>query len=278
MSIKILFILLFFMLTLEAKERIISLSPSITEIIYALKKGDDLVATSSYSLYPEEAKKLEVVGNYTNPNIEKILSYKPTLVIGQEFNEKTFQALKHFNIKTLKLNLKTIKSIQKSINIIAKQLDANNAHELTNNITNAIKNSVKSKKPHSVMIVYGLHVDLRNGIYIAGQNMFFDDIINECNNTNAFTNKLPSQPVLNYENVIALNPDQIIILHSKATESNVNVKEALNSWYSLPTNASKNKNIRIADEDYLHIPSHRIAFSITKLCELMNDWAKEPYM
>ena len=67
-------ILLLFILNLVAQERLISLSPSITEIVYALQKGDKLVATSSYSLYPEEAKQLPIVGSYTNPNIEKILS------------------------------------------------------------------------------------------------------------------------------------------------------------------------------------------------------------
>ena len=271
MSMKTILILLFFILTLEAKERLVSLSPSITEIIYALDKGDELVATSSYSLYPKEAQKLPVIGGYTNPNIEKILSKNPTLVIGQEFNGKTLNQLKHFKIKTLKLNLKTIKSIKKSIHILAKEINSTNDNKLTNNIDNAIKNAPKSKKPHSVMIVYGLHVDLRNGIYIAGQDVFFNDIINECKNTNAYTNNSTSQPVLNYENVIALNPDQIIILHSHATESSVDINKALESWYSLPTTASKTKNIHIVDEDYLHIPSHRVALTITKLCGVMND-------
>jgi len=271
MSIKTIFLLLFFILTLEAKERIISLSPSITEIVYALKKGDELIATSSYSLYPEKAKKLPIVGSYTNPNIEKILAKNPTLVIGQEFNDKTLTQLKRFKIKTLKLNLKTINSIKKSIHLLGKKINSNIANKLTNNITNAIKNAPKSKKPHSVMIVYGLHVDLRNGIYIAGQDVFFNDIINECKNTNAYTDNTTAQPVLNYENVIALNPDQIIILHSHATESSIDVHKALNAWYALPTTASKTKNIHIVDEDYLHIPSHRIALTIEKLCGVMND-------
>ena len=271
MSIRSIFLLLFFILTLEAKERLISLSPSITEIVYALQKGDELVATSSYSLYPEEAKKLPIVGSYTNPNIEKILSKNPSLVIGQEFNNKTLNNLKYFKIKTLKLNLKTIKSIKKSIHILAKEINSKNDKKLIDNINNAINNAAKSKKPHTVMIVYGLHVDLRNGIYIAGQDVFFNDIINECKNTNIYTDNTTSQPVLNYENVIALNPDQIIILHSHATESSVDIDAALKAWYALPTTASKTKNIHIVDENYLHIPSHRIALSITKLCGVMND-------
>ena len=270
---KTLFILLFFfILSLEAQERIISLSPSITEIVFALEKGDEMVATSSYSLYPPEAQELPVIGGYTNPHIEKILSHKPTLVIGQSFNQTTLEKLQYFHIKTLQLNLKTIKNIQNSITklgtIFHKELKAK---ELTTNITNALTYKQKTKKPHSVMIVYGLKEDLRSGIYIAGKEIFFNDIILASGNTNAYKDNSTSQPVLNYENIIALNPDEIIILHSHATEVNVNVKKALQSWYTLPTNASKNAHITVIDEDYLHIPSHRVALTIRKLMDAMYD-------
>ena len=121
------------------------------------------------------------------------------------------------------------------------------------------------------MIVYGLKEDLRGGIYIAGRDIFFDDTIKLSGNTNCYTNSTTSQPVLSYENVIALNPDQIIILHSHATEPNVDVKKALQNWYSLPTNASANKRISVVDEDYLHIPSQRVALTIKRVSQEMRD-------
>ena len=269
---KNLLLILLFILTLEAKERIVSLSPSITEILYALGAGEEIVATSSYSLYPPAAQKLPIIGGYTNPHIEKILSHKPTLIIGQSFNQNSLEKLQHFHIKTLQLELKTIQNIQDSITTLGKTLHREKeAQILTTNITNTITKANKAKKPHSVMIVYGLKEDLRSGIYIAGKNIFFDDIIHLSGNSNAYTDGSTEQPVLNYENVIALNPDQIIILHSHATEPNVNVEKALTSWAKLPTNASKNKRITIIDEDYLHIPSQRVALTIEKLMGVMND-------
>ncbi len=271
MSTKILSFILLFVFTLSANERIISLSPSITEIIFALDKGEKMVATSSYSLFPKEAQKLPIIGGYENPHLEKILSYSPTLVVGQNFNQSTLDNLKKFNIKTLKLNLKTLKTIQDSILILGKELNSKTqAKKLTSNITNAITNANKTKNSHSVMIVYGLREDLRNATYIAGHNIFFEDIIKECGHTNAYTANSTAQPVLSYENIIAINPDQIIILHSLATEADADVKRALNNWYSLPTNAAKNKKISIVDENYLHIPSHRVALTIKRLCKEMN--------
>ena len=265
--------LLFFILTyIEAQERIVSLSPSITEILYALGRGDALVATSSYSLYPQEAKKLPIIGGYTSPNIEKILSHRPTVVIGQSFNANTLEKLHHFQIKTYRVQLKTLQDIQNTIkklgDIFHKEAVAK---ALIKDITDALTQTPKTQTPHSVMIVYGLKEDLRSGIYIAGEGIFFDDIIRASGNTNAYRDSSTAQPVLGYENVIALNPDSIIILHSHATEPNVDVANALKSWYALPTNASKNRHITVIDEDYLHIPSHRVALTIKKLMEAMDD-------
>ncbi|MEA1982568.1 MAG: ABC transporter substrate-binding protein, partial [Campylobacterota bacterium] len=59
--------------------------------------------------------------------------------------------------------------------------------------------------------------------------------------------------------------------HSHATQGDVDVKKALANWYALPTNASRDGKISIVDEDYIHIPSHRVALSIERLCSEMND-------
>jgi iron complex transport system substrate-binding protein len=270
MSIKTFLLISLFMLNLWANERIVSLSPSITEIIYGLGAGDELVGTSSYSLYPKAAQKLPIVGGYTKPNIEKILARKPSLVVGQTFNRDTLQKLHYFHIKTLMLQLKTITDIQKSIALLGKTISkTTNANKLITNITDAIKSITKSKHPHSVLIVYGLKEDLRNGIYAAGKNIFFNDIIKLSGNTNVCENIHSEQPVLSYENIIALNPEQIILLHSHASQPNINTKKVLNAWYALPTQAAKNKQISIIDEEYLHIPSQRVAFTIKRLAKEM---------
>lgn len=269
MSIKTIFLILFFTLTLLGNERIISLSPSITEIVYALQKGNDLVATSEYSLYPKEAQTLPIIGSYSNPNLEKIIALSPTLVVGQNFNQETLEKLKKFNIKTLMLRHQTIDDIKSSIIKLSNELHAD-SKTIIDEINNAIKNAPKSKNPHKVMIVYGLREDLRSGIYIAGNEIIFNDIITLCGNTNAYNANQTNQPVLSYENVIALNPDQIIILHSNASNPHINKEKALSAWHSLPTNASKNKRITVVDESYINIPSHRVALSIERLCYEMN--------
>jgi iron complex transport system substrate-binding protein len=68
--------------TLDAPaEAIVSLAPANTEIAYAVGAGDKMVAGTSYDDYPEEAKALPKIGDFANPNVEKIASYSPDLVL-----------------------------------------------------------------------------------------------------------------------------------------------------------------------------------------------------
>jgi len=265
------FLFLLVGMLVHANERIVSLSPSITEILFALGKGDEIVGTSAFSLYPKEAQNIPVVGGYETPNLEKIIALKPTIVFGQSYIAPTLTKLHHFGIQTVALEFKTLKDIKTSIKTIAKEVYANDAN-LTKTIDDALLHAKKNSTPHSVMIVYGLHEDLRSGIYIAGKEIFFNDIIMACGHTNAYTSTLTAQPRLGYENVIALNPEQIIILHSRASNPNVNEQKALEAWHAIPTEASKNNRITIVDEPYIHIPSHRVALSIERLCREMNEF------
>jgi iron complex transport system substrate-binding protein len=265
---KALFLSLLLILSLEAKERIVSLSPSLTEIIFALGLGDEVVGVSSYSLYPKEATKLPIVGSYTNPVLEKVIALSPTVVIGQKFNDKSLRDIEKFHIKTIKVSLQSIKEIKESIALLAQRFSkTDKGDKLIKEINKAVKNAKKSQNPHSVLIVYGLKEDLRTGIYVAGHNIFFNDIIEITGNTNAYRQNTTSQPVLNYENIIAINPQQIIILYSKKSNPNVDVKKALKNWYNLPTDAARDGRISIVDEDYIHIPSHRISKTIQRLSQ-----------
>ena len=63
-------------------QRIISLAPSITEILFALGVGDRVVGVSSYCDYPPEATRIERIGTFLQPNVERILTKHPDLVIG----------------------------------------------------------------------------------------------------------------------------------------------------------------------------------------------------
>ena len=162
--------LIFLTFSLHGSERIIALAPSISEIVFALGKGNELVGVSEYASYPKAVTKITQVGGYTNPSLEKIFSLNPSLVIGQTHYNKTLQQLNKLGIKTLSLEMTTIKTIQDSIKKIAKALNTDPS-PLLNPINEAIKKAQdKPKTDQRILIVYGLSLDMNRGLYIAGHS------------------------------------------------------------------------------------------------------------
>ena len=78
--------------------RIISLAPHITEIIYALHAQDQLVAVTDFCRYPEEAASKEKIGGLLDPNIEKIIMLKPTLIFGLPSHQKLARELSKYGL------------------------------------------------------------------------------------------------------------------------------------------------------------------------------------
>ena len=86
----------------EEPQRIVSVSPSITEILYAIGAGDKLIARSDYCNYPEEVLELESVGQIYGADMEKILSLEPDLVVASaHFPDESIAQLEDAGIQVL---------------------------------------------------------------------------------------------------------------------------------------------------------------------------------
>jgi len=252
------FAVLFFVISLCAKERIVVLSPAINEIVYELGGGQDIVANTTYSTYPPNNK--PKVGGFFNVGIEKVLSFNPTLVIMQKNNLKLKQKLKQFGIKNIVIKVDSIKDIKDAIKNIARAINKNNkAKKLLQNIDNAIKTlqqtTIKNKK---ILVVFGNILDFSKSVFVCGNNLYYDEIIKSSHNFNAInTNNAFLQ--LSKEGLIALKPDIIVILSPL-----LNNKQKIQKIWQKTFTKSK---ICIIDKDYALIPSHRVAF-------LIKDFAK----
>lgn len=263
-------LLMALVISLCAAERIVTLSPSLSEIVFALGKGEALVGVSRYSDYPEAARNITVVGGYGQFDLEQIIALRPTLVIGQHYNQKLFAQLQHFGIETLSVRLERLREIKKAIATLSKRLHSERSEALLETIAQAEKSIKPATKQRRVLIVYGLSEELRRNTYVAGKETFFDDIITLCGHRNALSKDLLTQPVLSFENILALNPERVIILHSLRTDAQVDVAKGLAAWRSMPIAAAKENAISVVSESYVHLPSHRVAQSIERLCREMN--------
>jgi len=255
-----------------AKQRIVTLSPSINEIVYALNKGEEVVANTAYCNYPKESKKVKKVGGYANVSLEKILKVKPTLVLTQNYNQKLINNLKALGIKTLVFKTDTIESIKHTIKTLGKEFDKQKkANELIYSIDKSLKSIENIITNQKIMIVIHPSKNLKKSIFIAGNNLYFNDILKASGNKNAYISKNQAQPVLNVEKIIALNPDIVIILAAFFENDKEALDEVINVWKKLPINASIKDNIYAIDKEYAGIPSHRVKYFIKDYKKILVD-------
>ena len=254
-------LLIFLTINAFSYDRIIALSPSINEIIYALGDGDKIVGNTTFCNYPEDARSKQKVGGYFSPSLEKIISLKPDIVIMQKSSIKLSKKLNRLGIKTKIVKLNRLDDITKTIEDIGDILDKPKiAKKILDDLEysiNKTKNIVQNKK---ILMVIGHNLKLEKRIFIVGQNLYFNDIINLSGNTNAFKSNRKGQPVLNMESIIATNPDIVILLAPFTKKKGLTKEQLISPWLKLPINVAKTKNIYVLDKEYSGIASHRLKF------------------
>ncbi|RXJ82783.1 ABC transporter substrate-binding protein [Arcobacter sp. F2176] len=269
---KFLSILIVLAVNLYSQERIVTLTPSINEIVYALGVGKDVVANTRYCDFPEESKNVKKVGGYASISLEKILLVNPSVVIAQNYDEKLLSNLKRLNIKTLSFKTDSIKDINNTIFSLGNYFDKQEkAKELISNINNSLsslKGIIKNKK---ILIVISPKKTLSNQIYVSGNYLYFEDIIKASGNVNAFQSKSKAQPVVNTEKIIKMNPDIIVLLAPFFEGKTKELEEVKKLWLDLPINAAKNKNVYAVDKLYAGIPSQRVVYFIQDFKKILEN-------
>lgn len=260
-------------ISLNAAERIIALSPAINEIIFALGAGEQVVGNTTYSTYPEAAQKVAKVGGYFEPNLEKILLLNPTLVIMQDNNLKLGKQLNQLSIQTKVVDIDTIPHIRDSILVLGKLLhQETKAEAIVNDIDThleALKNIVSDKK---ILIVIGHNTALVKQIFVAGQNLYFNDIIEASGNHNAPQSTRTGQPILNQENIISTDPDIVILLAHAMKEKGLTTYDLIEPWKDLPIKVADTEQIYIIDKEYAGIPSDRLVLFLEDFQKILEQY------
>jgi len=199
----------------SAPQRIVSLSPSNTEILFALGLGDRVVGVTKYCNYPPQVEslkdsgKVEVVGGYVDPDFEKILSLRPDLVVaGQTHSSGAVSLLDKEGIPTFVVdpnNLsRIILSIEKVGEITGK---ASEASALTQQMQSRIK--AVSDKVSSLPKTKVLYIVWHDPVQTAGSGTFDDEIIEKAGGVNLF-HDLSGYPEVDPEAIAVRNPEVII--------------------------------------------------------------------
>lgn len=270
--------------TTKSYQRIITLSPSLTETVFALGLGDRVVAVTDYCDYPPQAQALPSVGSYTNTSLEAITRLQPDLVIMLNGQQQRQQQLEQLGIKTLVLDNSTIADIKKTIKTIANLTGKQKqATKLLNNIQDQIdyvRDKVHDVAPVRTLvgIAHYVNSDQLDTVYIAGQHDFYNELLELAGGVNVYTDTTVKVPSVSAEGIIRMNPDAIIDVFPEQKDHQSDMKQVIKQWQTLRSvNAVKQQRIYIIEHDYASIPGPRIFKLLPEMAQLLHpnlNWQK----
>lgn len=249
--------------------RIISLAPSITEIIFALGQQDRLKGTTQFSNYPPEAARLPRVGSYVRLDLERIVALNPDLCIAiKEGNPKEIiDRLQSLDIPVFAVNPHDLESLMQAIQKIGEILNAaQNAETLLRDMRSRIQKvealvSRADRRPR-VFIQIGVFP-----IISAGTNTFIHELIVRAGGINAAAGH-GAYPHFSREQVLALAPDVLIITSMDRSGA---YEKARQDWYLLSDMpAVREKRIHTVNSDVFDRPSPRLLDALEILTRLLH--------
>lgn len=252
-------------------EKIVSLIPSNTEIVYALGEGDTLVGVSESDNYPKEVNEIEKVAGM-ELNIEKILSLAPDVVLAHASTvgmwESGLKQLEDSGVTVFVVNdAQSFDEIYTSIEMVGKVTGQNEeAKEMIADMKSKLSNlkekakTISEKDRKSVFIEVGSEPE----IYTTGTNSFMSEMLEVINADNAVTEQGDWIP-LNEEAIVKLNPDVILITYGQFVE---NAKKQLmerNAWQDMT--AIKEEKVYEVNDDLVSRPGPRVVEGVEELAK-----------
>jgi len=258
-------------------ERIVSLAPSNTEILFALGAGDKVVGVTDVCDYPHnfaawvEAGNMSSIGNYWQPAVEPIIALDPDLVFAATSSEETAGTLRSLGYNVLIVEPKTIDGVLSGIQLIGRATGNHiEAGELVSELRqriDAVTNS--ASEATSIPAVY--HEIWGPDIQSAGPGTFIDELIALAGGQNIFHDAISSFPIVSSETVIERNPDVIIFPHMyMGTQSWGSYEDIANrpGWNVIT--AIQNDNFHIIDASIISRSGPRLMDALEIIAEMIH--------
>lgn len=251
--------------TPKIPKRIVSLVPSITEIIFALGREEYLKGNTIYCDYPEPAKQIYKVGDFSNPSLEKIVNIKPEIVFATMPEQKiVIEKLKELGIEVFISQPNDITGMLKEIRAMAKVLGVMHKGD---SLAKAIETELNQMKPKPTRVPVYLEIS-STPLMTVGNGSFINDVIKRAGGKNIFEDLIQEYPVIDQEEIIKRNPEKIFILHPLTKKQEL--KERIGWW-----KISAVKNNQIYDDinpDLIFRPGPRIIEGIKALAQPISSY------
>lgn len=249
-------------------QRIVSLAPAITEIVFALGLGPRVVGVTRFCTYPPEARLKPRVGGFLDLNLEAVVASRPDLVILTSVpdHDTLARQLERLGLGTLQVDLDEVSGILEAITTIARTCDcADRGRQLRATIEARLEQvaaTVKGTRRPGALVVVGRTVGTGaiTSVWAAGPGSFYHDLLVLAGGRNLVEITTVDYPELSREALLVLDPEIILDVIADLETRRRSVEQALQDWSSLPElQAVRTSRVKVLSQDFSGIPGPRIA-------------------
>lgn len=242
-------------------ERVVSLVPSVTEVIFALGAQAKLVGVTTFCDYPPEAKLKPKVGDFSNPSLERISSLQPEVVFATTPEQNsTINSLENLGVKVFSIQPESVdgilRSIENTAKILSTRIAADSLVRRLRSQLEYVSTLVQDVEPKEVYVEIA-----ENPLVTATDGSFVGELVTLAGGTSIAEGAKP-YVVMNPERVVGKDPAVIIIAHPASTPEQV---KARIGWDSI-TAVRKNR-VYTVDANLVLRPGPRIVQAVLQLLE-----------
>ncbi len=206
-------------------QRVITLTPSLTEIVWALGAGSRVVAVSDYCDYPSEAQKRPRVGSFLSPNIERILALKPDLVLLDGVQRDAAGLLEQAGVRVLAVPMQDLEQVRAALLLVGAALgDRQQAAAalragLDRELAEVRQQAAQLPTRRALFVVDRQPGGLR-GLVVAGPGTYLDELLRLAGGINVFGDLKARYAKIAVEAIEERRPDVILdAVHTEGAQA-----------------------------------------------------------
>lgn len=256
-------------------QRIISLVPALTEMLYAVGAGSQVVAVSSYDEYPPEVTALPRVGALLDPDTERIISLKPDLVITYGSQVDLQAQMKRATIPTFEYRHAGLAHIL----ITMKELGIRTGHATEAEAAvatiaarlAAVRARVAGKRRPRTLLVFSREPKTLRNIYVSGGRGFLHDMLEMAGGDDLFNDLDKESVQVSAETILARAPEVILELRPEEISAGQPMQDELASWSRLASvPAVRDQRVLFISGRAVTVPGPRVAESVERMAKALH--------
>ena len=255
--------------------RIISLVPALTEMLFAIGAGPQVIAVSSYDEFPPGVEALPRIGALLDPDVERILALRPDLVLTYGSQRGLEVQLARAGIRTFTYRHGGVAGVFQAL----RDLGAATGHEAGGERTaheiqaqlDTVQARVRPYRRPRTLLVFSRQPQSLQQMYVSGGTGFLDDILQIAGGANVFADVRRESVQPSHETLLARAPEAIIELHVTGMMATADIQRERSLWATLASiPAVRRGRIHFLDGSYLVVPGPRMGLAAEALARALH--------